>query len=92
MPPIHRACTRRALRDCPHLSRLSEVPLRCSWDEGRVIYRTDITPGLEALAETLPAGMDVVFSCYRLYGPEFTKRVLGAREAWSRQARSRRGA
>ena len=90
VPPIHRACTRRALRDCPHLSRLSEVPLRCSWDEGRVIYRTDITPGLEALAQTLPAGMDVVFSCYRLYGPEFTKRVLGARDAWGQLARSRR--
>ena len=92
VPPIHRACTTRALKDCPHLSRLSERPMRCSWDEGRVIHRTDVTPGLEALARTLPAGMEVVFSCYRLYGPEFTKRVLGAREAWNRQARSRRAA
>ncbi len=92
VPPVHRACSTRALRDCPHLSRLSECPLRCSADEGRLISRTDVTPGLEALASSLPAGLEVVFSCYRLYGPEFTKRVLDAREAWNKQARSRRRA
>ena len=87
-----RACTTRALGVCPHLSKLAERPLRCASDEGRVIHRTDVTPGLEALAKTLPAGMEVVFSCYRLYGPEFTRRVIAAREDWDRLTRSRRKA
>lgn len=90
VPPIHRACTTRALNSCPHLSKLSERPLRCSSDEGRLIHRTDVSPGLEALARTLPEGMEVVFSCYRLYGPEFTRRVIDARAEWDRLARSRR--
>lgn len=92
VPPIHRACAERAAAACPHLSRLGEPPLRCSDDEGRVIHRTDVTPGLEALARTLPAGVEVVFSCYRLYGPDFTATVMAAREAWERQARARRQA
>lgn len=90
VPPIHRACTTRALNTCPHLSRLSERPLKCSSDEGRLIYRTDVTPGLEALAQTFPAGAEIVFSCYRLYGPQFTLRVIRARDEWDRLARSRR--
>jgi hypothetical protein len=92
VPPIHRACTTRALNTCPHLSKLAERPLRCSADEGRLIYRTDVTPGLEALARTLPAGMEVVFTCYRLYGPDFTSRVIAARTEWDQLARSRRNA
>jgi hypothetical protein len=92
VPPIHRACATRALAACPHLSKLAERPLRCTTDEGRLIHRTDVTPGLEAFARTLPAGVEVVFSCYRLYGPDFTSRVMAAREAWDREARSRRAA
>ena len=90
VPPMHRACTSRALGACPHLSRLSERPLRCSDDEGRLIHRTDITSGLESLAQTLPAGLEVVFSCYRLYELEFTARVTAAQQEWERLARSRR--
>jgi hypothetical protein len=90
VPPMHRACTVRATHACPHLAKLQEPPLRCTADEGRVIWRTDVTPGLEALAATLPAGQEVVFSCYRLYGPEFTAKVIAAREAWDRQTRERR--
>ena len=92
VPPIHHACTARALEACPHLSRLSERPLRCSADDGRVIYRTDVTPGLEALAATLPQGQDVVFSCYRFYDPELTRQVIAARDEWEEQARARRQA
>ena len=88
VPPIHLARTARALADCPHLSRLAERPLRCSQDDGRVIYRTDVTPGLEALAATLPQDQEVVFSCYRLYGPEFTATVVAARNAWDELTRS----
>ena len=90
VPPVHRACAQRALLACPHLDRLSERPLRCSRDDGRLIQRTDITPGLEGLASSIPPGQTVVFSCYRLYGPPFTRRVLAAREAWNTAARSRR--
>lgn len=92
VPPMHRACSHRAFEACPHLSRLVERPLRCTEDEGRVVYRTDVTPGLEALASTLPAGLEVVFSCYRLYGPDFTAQVMAARQAWERTARARRSA
>lgn len=90
VPPIHRACALKATGECPHLSRLAERPLRCTADEGRVIHRTDVTPGMEALAKTLPPGVEVVLSCYRLYGPEFSRRVAAAREDWERTARARR--
>ncbi len=63
VPPIHYACTARALEACPHLSRLMERPLKCSPEEGRLIHRTDVTRGLEALAASLPPGQEVVFSC-----------------------------
>ena len=89
VPPIHRACALRAAEECPHLSRLRERPLACSGDEGRLIHRTDVTPGLEPLAESLPPGLEVVFSCYRLYDADFTRRVMAAREAWDEQARMR---
>ena len=92
VPPIHQACAGRAASDCPHLSRVAEQPLRCSADEGRLIHRTDVTPGLEALAATLPPNVEVVFSCYRLYGPEFTAEVIAAREAWEAETRARRAA
>lgn len=89
VPPIHEACAARALSACPHLARLEERPLRCSDDDGRLIHRTDVTPGLEALAKTLPTGVAVVFSCYRLYGRDFTRTVIQAREAWDASARAR---
>jgi hypothetical protein len=92
VPPIHRACTRLALEGCPHLARLADRPLKCTADEGRVIPRTDVTPGMEAMAQTLPAGLEVVFSCYRLYGADFTRRVVAAREAWEQETRARRAA
>ncbi len=40
-----------------------------------MVYRTDIQPGMEALAEQLPKGVDIVMSCYRLHGPRFSKQV-----------------
>ena len=90
VPPMHRACTVRARYACPHLAKIDEPPLRCASDEGRLIHRTDVVPGMEALASTLPPGAEVVFSCYRLYGPSFTERVLAARSQWGRMARERR--
>jgi hypothetical protein len=46
---------------------------------------------MEALAATLPPGVEVVFSCYRLYGPAFRAKVLAARAAWEAASRQRRG-
>ena len=90
VPPVHRACATVARRECPQLSHLSDEPLQCGADEGRLIHRTDVTPGLEAIAAQMPAGQQVVFSCYRLYGAEFTERVRAARGAWEAQAKARR--
>jgi hypothetical protein len=88
VPPMHRACTVRARHACPHLSKIDEPPLRCGPDEGRLIHRTDVTPGLEHLAKDLPP--DVVLSCYRLYGEAFTAKVLRARADWEAAAKARR--
>jgi hypothetical protein len=90
VPPMHLACAERARAVCPHLSRIDEPPLRCDADEGRLIARTDITPGLEAIAAQLPTGAEVVLSCYRLYGPDFTGKVVEARAQWEAAAKARR--
>jgi hypothetical protein len=91
VPPMHLACAQRALAECPHLSRLDDRPIRCD-DEGRLIPRTDVTPGLERLAYEIPPGTKVVYSCYRLYGPAFTRTVMEARAAWEVEARAKRAA
>ena len=78
VPPVHKACAERAQRLCPHLSRLYAQPVRFPKDdEGRMIHRTDVQPGMEALAAHLPRGVPVVLSWYRLHGPRFTKLVRG---------------
>jgi hypothetical protein len=91
VPPLHRACAEKAHAQCPHLGRLDDRPLRCLRDDpGRLIARTDVVPGMEAIAARLAPGQAVVFSCYRLYGPAFTKAVAETRTAWAREARARR--
>ena len=70
--------------------RLQHHDQRCARDTGRLIQRTDVTPGLEALAAQLPPGQEVVLSCYRLYGPEFTARVVKARRDWEAESKARR--
>ena len=89
---MHRACALRARHACPHLAKVDEPPLRCTADDGRLIYRTDVVPGMEALAATLPANLDVIFSCYRLYGLAFTRKVMDARARWAEASRDRRQA
>jgi len=90
VPPMHHACAHRAAETCPHLAKVREQPLRCSEDEGRLIHRTDVTPGLEGLVGSLPPGVEVVFSCYRLYGAAFTAEVTRARESWEAAVLGRR--
>jgi ferredoxin len=75
VPPVHLACARRAARQCPHLKGAAAQPVAFPSDEGRLIPRTDPPPGMEAFARTLPPGLKVVFSCYRLHGPAFTRLV-----------------
>jgi hypothetical protein len=93
VPPVHGACGEIAARECPHLSHLAERPLAClPGDEGRLIPRTDVTPGLEHIAAQMPKDREVVFSCYRLFGPDFAERVRAARAGWEAEAKARRGA
>lgn len=75
VPPVHLDCAHKARRLCPHLSGSHAEPVLFPRDEGRLIQRTDVVPGMEAFARTLPAGLEVVFSCYRLFGADFTHRV-----------------
>ena len=90
VPPLHRACAARAAAMCPHLGHLNEAPFPCPAEEGRLIQRTDVVPGMEALAATFPPGLQVVFSCYRLYSPEFARRVRRLRDDWDRATLARR--
>ena len=92
VPPIHRECAGLARAQCPHLGRLADEPLSCGGEEGRLIPRTDIVPGMEEIAKALPPGVEVIFSCYRLYGPDFTRRIQDARGAWDEAVRARRAA
>ncbi|MBU6448421.1 MAG: hypothetical protein KGQ26_02230 [Rhodospirillales bacterium] len=79
VPPVHLSCARRAQKLCPHLSSAYAQPIAFPSEESRLIERTDPVPGMEALASTLPQGLRIVFTCYRLYGPRFSKRVAQLR-------------
>lgn len=75
VPPVHLACAETARVLCPHLRKGDSRPVRFPKDEGRVVQRTDMTPGLEQLAGMAPPGLEVVYACYRLHGPAFTRQV-----------------
>ncbi len=75
VPPVHLACARVGQRLCPHLSHTFAQPVAFPSEESRIMPRPDVVPGMEALAKTLPPNLNVIFSCYRLYGPRFTKSV-----------------
>ena len=90
VPPMHRACAGLAAAQCPHLSHLAETPFKGPKEDGRLIWRTDIVPGMEALAATFPPGQEIVYSCYRLFSPAFAKVVRERLEVWERETRARR--
>ena len=79
VPPVHGACARRAQRQCPHLKTAMARPVACPADAGRLIWRTDVVPGMEKLAQSFPPGLEVVMSCYRLYGEAFSRKVARLR-------------
>lgn len=90
VPPMHRLCASLAAARCPRLFHLAETPFQCPQEDGRLIWRTDIVPGMEALAATFPPDADIVYSCYRLFGPSFARTVEGRRQAWESETRARR--
>jgi hypothetical protein len=90
VPPMHRTCALIATGQCPHLGRLVEPPFPWPREDTRLIWRTDVVPGMEALAATFPPGAEVVFSCYRLFGPTAAYRIRKARANWERNERARR--
>lgn len=75
VPPIHLDCAETARVLCPHLRKGDSRPVAFPKDEGRMVQRTDATPGLEGLARMAPPGVEIVYACYRLHGPEFTALV-----------------
>jgi ferredoxin len=75
VPPVHLACAKRAQQLCPHLRSAFAEPVAFPREESRLIERTSVMPGMEAVARDLPRNLKVVFTCYRLFGPRFTKQV-----------------
>lgn len=80
VPPVHLECAKRAQRLCPHLKGAAAQPVAFPKDEGRLVPRTDVTPDMEAVARTLPPGLDVVLTCYRLHGEAFSRTVERLRQ------------
>jgi hypothetical protein len=75
VPPVHGDCAGRARNQCPHLRGFAGVLAPFPQDEGRMIWRTDVVPGMEDLARILPGGQPVILSCYRLHDRPFTDLV-----------------
>lgn len=75
VPPVHLACGKRAQLLCPHLRHSYAQPVLFPSEPTKVMHRTDVVPGMEEIAKSLPLGLRVVFTCYRLYGPRFTRQV-----------------
>ncbi len=82
VPPVHLNCARRAQRLCPHLSHAVAEPIAFPSEPSLLLPRTDVVPGMEDLAKSLPSGLKVVYTCVRLYGPRFSSRVERLRRAF----------
>jgi len=80
IPPVHLSCARRSQKLCPHLRSAFAEPVAFPSEESFLIERTSVVPGMEAVARDLPSDLKVVFTCYRLYGPRFTKHVATLRQ------------
>ncbi len=79
VPPVHLRCGRKARAMCPHLSHALAEPVAYPSEESQVVPRPGVPPEMEPLARTLPAGVRIVFSCLRVYGPRFSRTVEGMR-------------
>ena len=81
VPPVHLRCGRQARLLCPHLSHVLAEPLAYPAEESQVVPRPGVPTEMGKLAERLPRGMPIVFSCLRVYGPRFSRRVEALRRA-----------
>jgi hypothetical protein len=79
VPPVHLACGRRAVRLCPHLSHGLAVPVAYPGEDTRLMPRLDVVAGMEEVAASLPKGLPVVYSCFRVFGPRFSSQVAAMR-------------
>lgn len=75
VPPLHLACAQKAQRLCPHLGQATIPPVAYPAEESRLLPRRDVVEGMEELAKTLPRNTPVVFSCLRLFGPRFSRKI-----------------
>lgn len=73
VPPVHLACATKAAALCPHLRAHKAKPVPYPAEPSTLMPRTDIIAGMEKLAQTLPLHLPLVFTCYRLFGPKFSK-------------------
>jgi hypothetical protein len=81
VPPVHLSCARKASELCPHLSQSQAHPVPYPTEDSRLMHREDVVPGMEEVAKSLPGNLRIVFTCYRLYGPRFTRQVRRLRAA-----------
>lgn len=86
VPPLHLSCAGRAQRQCPHLRQATLPPVAYPGEESRLLPRRDVVAGMEAVAAAAPPGLPVVFSCFRLFGPRFSRKILRLREAHAEHA------
>jgi hypothetical protein len=81
VPAMHLNCARRSQALCPHLIAALAAPMAYPSEESVLLPRTDIVAGMEALAATLPRGLPIVYSCYRVFGPRFSQKIARLRPA-----------
>jgi len=75
VPPVHLACAGVAAEGCPQLRKAGAAAVAWPVEASRLMPRTDVLPGMETLARTLPGHLRIVFGCYRLFGPRFSAAV-----------------
>jgi hypothetical protein len=80
VPPVHLKCARIGKALCPHLSHTAGNPVAYPTEASRLMPRPDVIQGMEALAKAMPPNLKIVYGCYRLYGPRFTRLVKGLRD------------
>ena len=79
MPPCHLACARLAQEACPHLKSTYAQPVAWPRDGGEMACETKAPPRMAELAATLPPGLQVVFSYFRVFGADFSREVTRLR-------------
>lgn len=75
IPPLHGDCARKAATLCPHLTRQEAEPWPAAGDPGRLVWRTDVFPGMEPLARQAPPGVEVIYGAYRLFDADASARI-----------------